>query len=330
MRLAIASLGLAGLFCGTALTGCDDGKKHLHPEAGRDAPPPKWWRPELGTAKDWDIQLAAPYDVSATRTMYDLDLWALVPAPTMIDYGDGDPVSVPAGALAGKAAELRGRGVKVICHVDTGAIHLTDPDARKFPGFSTAPSPPDRPTAPAAGSVIGWSIDDAHLDERFLDIRTASRTLWTAKMWKRLDLAKQIGCDGVDGDRNDSISSDPGFTFTVADQNSWYAELVSQLHMRELSAGMRNGHTLPGQVDMFADDFDWMVVERCGEFADCDQTRPFINLRRVVFAIDYEHDIDGALNPPALVCGLQRQAQVSEGLIKDDAVTSALRTQCTP
>ena len=325
--MRLASLGLAGLFCGTALTSCDDGKHHLHPEAGRDAPPPKWWRPVLGTAKDWDIQLAAPYDLSATRTMYDLELWALVPAPTMIDYGDGDPVVVPTGALAGKAAELRARGVKVICHVDTGAIHLTDPDARKFPGFSA--TPPDRPTVVANGSVVGWSIIDPN--ERYLDLRPASRPLWVEKMWKRFDLAKQIGCDGIDGDRNDTISGDTGFPMiSPTEQYSWYAEIVSQLHMRELSAGMRNGQTLPGQVDMFADDFDWMLVERCGENGDCDQTRPFIQLNRVVFALDYEHDIDGGTNTAALVCGRQQQAQVSEGLIKDDGLTGAMRIQCTP
>ncbi len=322
--MRIALLGLAGLL---GFAGCDDGKHHLHPEAGLDAPPPPWWRPVLGAAKDWDIQLAPPYDVSATRVMYDLDLWAVVPAPTVIDYGDADPVTVPAGALAGKIAELKGRGVKVICHVDTGAIHLTDPDARKFPGYEA--NPPDDPMPVASGSVIGWKIADPN--ERYLDLRTASRPLWVAKMWKRFDLAKQIGCDGIDSDRNDTISGNTGFpAIGVNEQYSWYAEIVKQLHDRELSAGMRNGQTLPGQVDMFADDFDWMLIERCGEFADCDQTRPFIQLRRVVFAVDYEHDIDGAANSITGMCNRQQAAQISEGLVKDDAISSAMRMQCTP
>lgn len=325
MRLAV--LPLAALLAGA----CDNGKHHLHPEAGRDAPPPPWWQPVLGSAKDWDIQLSPPFDLSVTRTMYDLELWDLVPAPTTIDYGDSMPVSVPAGQLAGKIADLHGRGVKVICHVDTGAIRLSDPDASKFPGYD-ATMVPDRPTTPTGS--IGWSIDPTDPDERYLDIRTATRSMWTAKMWKRLDLAKQIGCDGVDAAHNDSISSeDPpysGFLLTVADQNSWYAEVVKQLHMRELSAGMRNGNTLPDQVDMFADDYDWMIVERCGEFGDCDTTRPFIDKRRVVFAIDYASDIDGGANNETILCTRQQQAQISEGLVKDDAVSNAKRVPCTP
>ncbi|MBA3463269.1 MAG: endo alpha-1,4 polygalactosaminidase [Deltaproteobacteria bacterium] len=322
MRLAV--LGLATLLVGA----CDNGKHHLHPEAGRDAPPPPWWQPELGTAKDWDIQLAPPYDVSATRTMYVVDLWDFTPA-TMIDYGDGDPVTVPAGPQAGKIAELKARGVKVICHVDTGALHLLDPDARKFPGY--AATVPDRETPPAAS--IGWSVTSDDPDERYLDIRTATRGAWTSKMWKRLDLAKQIGCDGVDGDRNDSISADPpysGFKIEVSDQISWYKEVAKQLHMRELSAGMRNGNYVPSLVDEVSADFDWMIVERCGELMDCDSTRPFVNKRRVVFAIDYVKDLGGDPNTEGSICNRQQAAQISEGLIKDFPPTSAKRTQCQP
>jgi hypothetical protein len=322
------ALGLvATLFAAGA---CDNGKRHLHPEAGRDAPPPPWWQPQHGTAKDWDIQLVDPIDVSATRTMYVLDLWGLVPAPTMLDYGDGDPVAVPMGANAGKIAELKGRGVKVICHINTGAIALTEPDARKFPGFEAMP--PDRPTAPASGSVIGWSVDDDHLDTRYLDITTAGRARWTKYMFERFDLAKQIGCDGVDGAYNDSISEPPnsGFTISVSEQFSWYALVAKELHDRELSAGMRNGATVPDLIDTAADDFDWMIIERCGEYAECDKTRPFINKRRVVFAIDYDVDIDGNPTTEAVVCGRQTQAQISEGLIKDLALSKDKRVPCQP
>jgi Glycoside-hydrolase family GH114 len=327
MRLAFAWIAVLGL----GLGGCDDGKHHLHPEAGMDAPPPPWWRPTLGMAKDWDIQLKAPYDLTMRSTMYDLDLWAVTPA-TSIDYGDGMPVTVPAGPLAGKIGELHTRGVKVVCHFDTGAIHLTDPDAKKFPGYS-ATMVPNRPTAPTAGSVIGWSVSETeNLEERYLDIREASRPLWTKFMWKRFDLAKTIGCDGVDGDRNDSISDTDysGFHIGVTEQVSWYRELAVQSHMREISAGMRNGTTLPSLVDTAAPDFDFMFIERCGEYGDCGNTRPFIQLQRVVFAIDYVTSFDGTPNFPAGICQTQQQAQISEGLIKDDAISSAMRMQCTP
>ena len=101
-------------------------------------------------------------------------------------------MTVPAGPLAGTIATLKARtpAPVIICHVRTGAVHLTqDPDARRFPGFEA--SPPNRPDAPAANSVIGWSTPAGEA-ERFLDIRDSSRAQFENLIWKRLDLAKQI------------------------------------------------------------------------------------------------------------------------------------------
>lgn len=312
-----------------AATGCDNGKMHLHPEAGRpDAPTVKWWRPMPGTVKNWDVQLAAPFDVSADRTMYDLDLWAVTPATT-IDYGDGDPVTVPAGPLAAELEQLKARSPRpvLICHVLTGAIRMTDPDARKFPGFEA--SPPDRPDPPAVNSVVGWSTP-AGAGERFLDIRAGSRAQLQALIGKRLDLAKQIGCDGVEADRNDMIMLDPGWTLSPSEQTSWFREVAQQAHQRELSVGLKNGNTVPGQIDELAREFDWMMIERCGEFVDCDSARPMLNLQRAVLAIDYEDDVDGDPNEQAAVCQRQITAMIDDGLVKDAALSSAFRHQCVP
>src|SRR5205807_1360773 len=146
---------------------------------------------------------------------------------------------------------------------------------------------------PKAGSVIGWSTGTATPRERFLDIRAASRSRWTALMFKRLDLAKSIGCDAIEADRNDIIMSDPGFTIDPLESYSWYGDVATQLHMRKLSAGMKDGNALPSQTDMMADKYDWLMIERCGEYQDCDSARPFVNLKKAVFAIDYDHNIDG-------------------------------------
>ncbi len=268
--------------------------------------------------------MAPPFDVTADRAMYMLDLWAVATATT-IDYGDGSPVTVPAGPLAGKVAELKGRGAKVICRVGTGAIRLTDPDAAKFPGF--AASPPDRPTAPAAGSVLGWSTDDPM--ERYLDVRAASRPLWESRMWKRFDLAYQLGCDGILHDWSDVISGDTGFTIAVSDQSSFGAAVVKEAHDRELSSGMHNG-TTNGLIDPFAGQFDWLFVERCGEYGDCGLARPFVNLRKAVFAVDYPTDVDGAPLTMSATCSQQQAGMIDDGLIKDTALSSALRQQCVP
>jgi hypothetical protein len=325
VALAVLASGLAA---------CGGGSSNPAVDASPDAPgPPPWWQPKVGEAKNWDIQLGAPIDVSAPRVMYDLDLWALVPSPTTIDYGDGDPVMVPAGALAGTIAQLHARtpSTIVICHLETGVLDLSLPDARKFPGYkANAAMIPDNPTAPAAGSVIGWKVGSSA--KRWLDIREASRDKVVPIMFKRFDLAKQIGCDGVEPDRNlaAEFSAATGFLPDGFDSYSWFAEIAKQGHARKLSTGMKNGHTLPSQTDMEADKFDWLMIERCGEDLLCDNARPFINQQKAVLAIDYERALDGTPQTSALLCPQQGLAMIADGLFKDVALTKNVRVPCEP
>jgi hypothetical protein len=310
-----------------AVVGCDDDGPPIAVDASPlDAFEVAWWTPEPGEASNWDIQLTG-VDVSAERAMYVLDLWELVPAATTLEYGDDDPVEVPAGSLAGTLAQLHARTPRpiVICHVNTGAIELDDPDARKFPGFE--PDPPDDPTPPEPGSVIGWSTPQGP-EERFLDIREPSRASWVEIMWKRIDLAKQIGCDGIAPDHNDQHLLEPGFEVGVLEQLSWFEEVARQAHQRELSVGMVNGHVLANQPDSLVDDYDWALPERCAEFDDCGSLRPFINARKAVFALDYEPDADGFGIEPAIACARYDRSMISDGLVKDLALTAEVRSDC--
>ena len=310
---------------------CDNGKHHLHPEAGRDAPPPPWWQPLPGTANDWDIQLAASPNLSAPRAMYALDLWEVVPAPTMLDYGDGAPVTVPAGSQASAIATLHGRTppAMVVCHVTTGAIRLDDPDAMKFPGY--AASPPDRPNALAAGSVIGWSPLGGDPNLRFLDIHDASRAKVVALIAKRLELAKTIGCDAVTAEVHDLLSyqtTGHGFeNFTPGEYETWSDELTERAHEMTLSMGLRSS-TGPGVGNMVRR-FDWLMTDRCAEFGDCSVSREFINARKAVFAIEYVRNEENTMdNDKPALCGELADAMIEDELIKDAALSSAVRDTC--
>lgn len=303
--VAMIALGLAG---------CGGGGGHGADAAVDAMGPPPWWQPKVGEAKNWDIQLSGTIDVSMPRLMYDLDLWALVPAPTMLDYGDGSPVTVPAGALAGTIAQLHARTPPaiVICHVETGALEMNRPDARKFPSGVTGDAVP--------GLMMG----------KFLDVSAAGRAKWAAIMFKRFDLAKQIGCDGIEPAHNDVQSYISGFTISADDSYSWYAEVSKQGHDRKLSTGMKDGDLLGGQIDASADKFDWLMIERCGEFQTCDTVMPFLSVQKAVFAIDYNRDVDGNVQASDVVCQNQRIPGIADGIFKDVALTSGVRVSCSP
>ncbi|HET7501077.1 MAG TPA: endo alpha-1,4 polygalactosaminidase [Kofleriaceae bacterium] len=329
LACVLAGCGGGGGGSGKPIDGAVDGAVDV------DAAGLTWWQPsnEDNANKNWDIQLSAPIDTSAPRVMYDLDLWSLVPSATMLRYDDGSMVSVPAGALAGTIAALHARtpSTIVICHVETGILDLSLPDAPKFPGYHADASKIPDQSPPEPGSVIGWHVGTSQ--KRWLDIRAASRAVLLPILFRRFDLAAQIGCDGVEPDRNLAVEFEAQTGWAPIDPHdsySWFAELAKQGHARKLSTGMKNGHTLAGQVDSEADTFDWMMVERCGEDQLCDTTRPFINLHKAVFAIDYDHNIIGDPQDSLFTCDQQALAMIADGLVKDVGLSSAVRTQCIP
>jgi hypothetical protein len=336
-------LGALVLVAGTiGGIGCGGGGGNDQPAADArlplDAPPPPpWWQPQIGTVKNWDIQLVAPIDLATPRVMYDLDLWSVVPAATTLDDGDGAPITVPAGSLPGAIAQLHATTppTKVVCHFDTGMLDLSLPDAAKFPGYHADPAmiPDHKP--PEAGSAIGWRVGTSQ--KRWLDLRAASRPAWTKVLFARFALAKQIGCDGVDTDGNSAGGTSDaagltGFAITANDSLSWFADIVTAGHAQELSTGMRDGDNVASQIDASADKFDWEIIERCGEpdFEDCDVTRPFVNEQKAVFAIDYDHDLVGDPQSSLAVCQAQGAAMIADGIFKDFPPSKTVRTQCQP
>ncbi len=336
LRRALLTTALALAACG------DDGQNHATwPDASAhtvDAPPP-WWQPTPDSVQHWDIQLAPIFDTETSRTMLVFRLWDLVPAATMIDYGDGAPVAVPKGALAGRIAEMHARRPqpKIVCEVGTGSLDLADPDAKKFPGYKA--SPPDDPALPDAGSVLGWSTT-LPANHRWLDIRPAARDLIAPLVAKRLALAVAIGCDGFLPDdmdmfriRKNDLSGDPGdgtgfFATTeyFANEQAWYEAVADAAHAVKLSVGMRGAYdVLTGAL---VGKFDWQIADRCGEFGNCDATREFSQAHKAVLALDYDTDIDGMPQNVGTTCGGQKNNGIGDGIVKNAALTSASYFAC--
>jgi hypothetical protein len=294
-------------------------------DASDDSPPAsEWWRPAPGEASDWDWQITEPYDVSAPRKMYDLDLFDLAPAGSYLAYPDGSTIDVAAGPLAGTIETLHARVPRpvVICYLDTGAYEAYRPDAARFPGHH--PNSQDIPNGspPEAGSVIGW--DTGWDGERWLDIRAESRALFAHIIWARLDLARRMGCDGVEPDQNNPLDNNPGFPITLEDQLSWYEAVAAEAHARGLSVGMKNGHDQPGASQRLVTAFDWALPEECFEYSECQALEPFISAGKAVFAVDYKGSVveDDA-------CAEHAQQQF-DGLIKDEPPSGAYRRSCAP
>lgn len=131
-----------------------------------------------------------------------------------------------------------------------GAFETYEPDAELFPGkWSNNNSRNgiayNGPAAYANIDVIGGDSEDSaggiFEGEFWLDIKESSWQYWAPIMWARLEVAKKIGCDGVEGDQINSYGNDSTFGITEAHSLRLYREYYYQSHIRGLTAISKNG-----------------------------------------------------------------------------------------
>ena len=228
--------------------------------------------------------------------MYDIDLFdaqATASSYTVPGFGT---VSVSQGPNAGVISRLHADGKVVICYMDTGAWESYRPDAALFPRS-------------VIGNSTGWKA------ENWMDTRQASWSKFEPLITARMDLAKRSGCDGVEGDQNNSWGNNPGFPIGLADQEAWYLEVARQLHARGLSAGQKNGNETTDATTVAA--FDWDLNEQCNHYSECSALNLYIRAGKAVFQVEYTEDGETT----AVFCPQDNQANF-DGLLKNLALGS--------
>ena len=265
--------------------------------AGDTDPMQAVWRPAPGTAWQWQITGTVDTSVSPA-TMFDIDLQDAVPADQTVTVPGFGSVTWPEGDNAGVIAKLHSMGKKVICYLDSGAWENYRPDATLFPSS-------------VIGNDTGWS------GERWLDIRPVSWPLFAPIIWARMDLARSIGCDGVEPDQNNPWGNNPGFPISLPDQKAWYLQVAREAHLRNLSVGQKNGIDTTDADTIAA--FDWNLNEECFRYSECSALSGYIAAGKAVFQVEY----DGS---PATFCRQARELNFSS--MKKDRDLSARRVVC--
>jgi len=133
-----------------------------------------------------------------------------------VDLYDIDLVETPQSTID----ELQNRGVKVICYFSAGSYEEYRSDTELFPK-----------------EVLGRTLD-GWPDEKWLDV--AHYEKFSDIMEKRLDLAVEKNCDGVEPDNMDGYTNNNGFGFTYQDQVRYTKWLADEAHKRNLSIALKN------------------------------------------------------------------------------------------
>jgi hypothetical protein len=212
------------------------------------------WTPAPGVT--WQWQIVGSVDASPDVQMYDIDLF------------DARRKQVNGGVID----ELHADGRTVICYLDTGAWESYRPDAERFPHSVIG-------NATYASNGKRWK------GERWLDIRPRSWDKFAPIIWRRLDLASDLGCDGVEPDQNNPWGNKPGFPISLKQQKLWYLEVAAQAHARGLSVGMKNGVEVVDADTVAA--FDWALNEECFQYHECGVYDAFIDAGKAVLNVEY-------------------------------------------
>lgn len=161
-------------------------------------------------------------------------------------------------------SKLKNSGVIVICYFSAGTFESFRSDAHNFP------------------EELKGNILEDFSDERWLDIRNVSQL--APIMEKRLDLAVEKACDGVEADNVDAYTNNSGFPLSSTDQINYNTWLSTKAHERNLLIALKNDID---QVSQLVDIFDFAVNEQCFEFNECEKLLPFIEQGKAVLGVEY-------------------------------------------
>jgi hypothetical protein len=305
-----------------------------------------WWKPARNTKWNWILEggvTTSNASETARYDMYDVDMQSMMPAitqqtinwpsSTLVPSGYSTTITWPKGDNAGLIAQLHSQGKKVICYIDSGAFEDYRPDASAFPGKWGAGNNRSTDDNDSAASLFGANVPyvgppslvnqdpigggsdgtiGSFSGEYWLDQRISSwKDVWGPIIWARMDLAKKIGCDGVEGDQNNAYGgNDTTYGVTQNDSLRLYRETYYQSHSRGLTAISKNGVELTdGQVSDPADisyctpglcQADGILNEECSYYDECDLLQSAENKQLWIGQAEYKDE--GAKVSIANVC----------------------------
>lgn len=199
--------------------------------------------------------------------------------------------------------QLQSEGKRVICYFSAGSFEPWRPDAAEFLG------------AEQGKPVAGFE------EELWLDIRSSNvRRI----LLKRLDLAVQKRCDGVDPDNVDGYANDTGFDLSFDDQLAFNRFIANEAHARGLAVSLKNDLDQVGDLLAYV---DFSVNEQCHAFEECSLLAPFVEAGKPVFNVEYEERYVQSVTVRERLCR-EALAQDLHTLILPVALDDSFRFSC--
>jgi hypothetical protein len=217
----------------------------------------EWWAVPVGLTWMWQLQDYENLKIATAYDVYDVDLF---------EASKGGKNSI--------IARLKSANKKVVCYFSAGTREIWRRDASEFSQSSMIYD----------GGMKDWPgeiwLDLSNLDALENSIKPI--------MTRRLELAAQSGCDGVEADNVDAYDNAAETHGLISPEiqlkyNRW---LSSTAHKFGLAIGLKNDFR---QLKDLVDDYDFAVSEQCYAYgiqcADYEST--FLARNKAVFNQEY-------------------------------------------
>lgn len=174
-----------------------------------------------------------------------------------VDLFDNDAATI---------AALKEGGKRVICYFSGGSYEEWRDDADQFQDGDLG------------AKLDGWPGEN-WLDHRSDNVRKI--------MAARLDVAKEKGCDAVEPDNMDGYANNNGVGLSADDQLDYNRYIAEEAHKRDLAVGLKNDAEQAAELEPY---FDFVVIESCHVYNECDAYQAFQAAGKALFSAEYDVD----------------------------------------
>jgi len=150
--------------------------------------------------------------------------------------------------------------------------------------FHSAQVSVDDPDQENYGALDKKSYVDDNETSNWLDI---TRSNVRSNIFKRVDIAKEKGCDGVVPRDTDMYRlGDTGVSIDSNEQKSFNQKLANYAHESNLSVGLEGDNS---QVYALEEYYDFSLTQECYANGQCDSYQQFIDNNKPVFDAEFNN-----------------------------------------
>ncbi|OCL15260.1 glycoside hydrolase family 114 protein [Glonium stellatum] len=234
-----------------------------------DLSPRSAWQANVGSS--WQIILSDVVDASNTVS-------------PNVGIFDVDLFDTDASTIS----SLKNQGKKVICYFSAGSYEPNRPDSSQFRQNDMG------------RTLDGWP------DEKWLNLKS---TNVKNIMAKRVKLAAQKGCNGIDPDNMDGYGNNNGLGLQASDSVNFMKYLAGIAKSSNVAIGLKNSlEIIPSVVGVV----QFAVNEQCHQYNECGSYAPFTAAGKPVFNIEYPDSAPSvSVSQRRKLCGATGAAHLS-------------------